>query len=194
MLTGMMVRKSQEISEERQDELEIVNFISEYKTRCQQDIDHLPVVEKTKKDVTLKGFAACRQLFDTYKRERGVPFFYWLSLYWPVYFSMMPWNSFIRFLSWFSLFSTASGAVGERLEGLARELEQLEYGKLSREFHEIAQRGNSFIRFLSWFSLFSTASRNHFSTRPFSSRQSANRSDRPDSFRLTFLMMVSHSL
>ena len=42
VLTGMMVRRSQEISEERQDELEIINFISEYKARCQQDIDHLP--------------------------------------------------------------------------------------------------------------------------------------------------------
>lgn len=83
VLTGMMVRKSQEISEERmgeghsQDDLDIVNFISEYKNRCQQDIYHLPVVEKTKKDITLKGFAACRQLFDTYKRERSVPFFYY---------------------------------------------------------------------------------------------------------------------
>lgn len=77
VLTGMMVRRSQEISEERQDELEIVNFISEYRTRCQQDIYHLPVVEKTKKDITLKGFGACRQLFETYKRERSVPFFYY---------------------------------------------------------------------------------------------------------------------
>ena len=83
VLTGMMVRKSQEISDERmgeghsQDDLEIVNFISEYKARCQQDIYHLPVVEKTKKEVTLKGFAACKQLFETYKRERSVPFFYY---------------------------------------------------------------------------------------------------------------------
>ncbi len=77
VLTGMMVRRNQEISEERQEELEIVNFIAEYKERCQQDIYHLPVVEKTKKDVTLKGFHVCRQLFETYKRERNVPFFYY---------------------------------------------------------------------------------------------------------------------
>ena len=83
VLTGMMVRRSQEILEERmgeghsQDELEIINFVSEYRTRCQQDIHHLPVVEKTKKDITLKGFAACKQLFETYKRERSVPFFYY---------------------------------------------------------------------------------------------------------------------
>ncbi len=77
VLTGMMVRKNQEISEEKQEELETVNFIAEYKERCTQDIYHLPVVEKTKKDVTLKSFHTCRQLFETYKRERNVPFFYY---------------------------------------------------------------------------------------------------------------------
>ncbi len=77
VLTGMMVRKSQEIAEERTDELEMIQFIAEYKERCEQDIYHLPVVEKTKKDVTLKGFHVCRQLFETYKRERSIPFFYY---------------------------------------------------------------------------------------------------------------------
>lgn len=77
VLTGMMVRRSQEIDENHQDELEVVNFISEYKAHCQQDLDHLPVVEKTKKDVTLKGFAVCKQLFETWKREWHVPFFYY---------------------------------------------------------------------------------------------------------------------
>jgi len=77
VLTGMMVRRNQEISEERQDELEMINFIAEYKERCPQDIYHLPVVEKTKKNITLKNFGACVQLFETYKRERVIPFFYY---------------------------------------------------------------------------------------------------------------------
>lgn len=77
VLTGMMVRKNQEISEERQEELEMINFIAEYKERCAQDIYHLPVVERTKKNVTLKGFHVCRQLFETYKQERSAPFFYY---------------------------------------------------------------------------------------------------------------------
>lgn len=77
VLTGMMVRRSQEISEEQQDELEMINFISEYRSHCQQDLDHLPVVEKTKKDVTLKGFAVCRQLFESYKKEKGISFSYY---------------------------------------------------------------------------------------------------------------------
>ena len=63
VLTGMMVRRSQEIREEHQDELEIVNFIAEYRTACLQNFNHSPVVEKTKKDITVKGFAVCRQLF-----------------------------------------------------------------------------------------------------------------------------------
>jgi len=77
VLTGMMVRKNQEILEESQDELEIINFIAEYKERCEMDLYHLPVVEKTKKDITLKNFHACKQLFESYKRERNVPFFYY---------------------------------------------------------------------------------------------------------------------
>lgn len=76
VLTGMMVRKSQELLEDRTDELEMVNFIAEYKRPCPQDIAHFPVVERTKKSVALKGFAECRQLFEGWKRERGVPFFY----------------------------------------------------------------------------------------------------------------------
>lgn len=74
----MMVRKRQEISGEETgsgEELEIVNLISEYKERCLLDISHLPVVEKTKKEITLKSFGACRQLFESWKRDKSVNFF-----------------------------------------------------------------------------------------------------------------------
>lgn len=76
-LTGMMVRRSQDPERESSEELEIINIISEYKERCQQDIFHLPVVEKTKKEVALKNFAACRQLFETYKKDRSMHFNYY---------------------------------------------------------------------------------------------------------------------
>ena len=56
VMIGMMVRKNQDLSEGNGEELEMVNFISEYKTRCELDIDHLPVIEKTKKEMALKGF------------------------------------------------------------------------------------------------------------------------------------------
>lgn len=74
VLTGMMVRKSQDITEGSGENLEIVNIISEYKTRCMQDIHNLPVVEKTKKEVRLKGFGACCQLFETYKKDSSMKF------------------------------------------------------------------------------------------------------------------------
>ena len=75
VLTGMMVRRSQET--ESSENLEMVNFISEYQERCTQDIYHLPVVEKTKKEMVLKNFGACKQLFETYKRDRSMHFFYY---------------------------------------------------------------------------------------------------------------------
>ena len=46
--TGMMVRRRQEITEESNDNLEIIQFISEYKSPCRQDIYHLPIVERNK--------------------------------------------------------------------------------------------------------------------------------------------------
>ena len=51
VMTGMMVRRSQDTQEGTQaDALEMINFISEYQESCVQDIHHLPVVEKGKKE------------------------------------------------------------------------------------------------------------------------------------------------
>ncbi len=68
VLAGMMVRRSQEVSGEGSEELEMVNIISEYRHPCLWDIHNLPVVEKKNKEITLKNFTACRQLFEQYKR------------------------------------------------------------------------------------------------------------------------------
>ena len=73
VMTGMMVRQSQ--GTEDGDELEMVNFISEYKDACPYDLHHIPVIEKTKDEISLKSFAVCRQLFDFYKKDRSVRFF-----------------------------------------------------------------------------------------------------------------------
>lgn len=76
VLTGMMVRRSQNVEENGQeDELEIVQLISEYTEPCLWDIHNLPIVEKSKKEVRLKTFAVCRQLFEDFKRERKGKFF-----------------------------------------------------------------------------------------------------------------------
>lgn len=75
VLTGMMVRKNQEIAEgELQEELEIYHIISEYRERCEQDIFHLPVVEKSENGMKLKGWGACKKIFEEMKKENGSRF------------------------------------------------------------------------------------------------------------------------
>ncbi len=76
-LTGMMVRKKQVSEEQSSEALEIINFISEYPSRCEHDIYNIPVVEKTKNEVLLKNFNANRQLFEMYKKDHSKKFFYY---------------------------------------------------------------------------------------------------------------------
>ncbi len=77
MMNGFMVRRNQNESEEQQDALEITGIISEYSAPCIWDIHNLPVVEKTKKEMNLKSYVACRQLFEGYKKDRDAAFFYY---------------------------------------------------------------------------------------------------------------------
>lgn len=78
VLTGMMVRRNQNLDDDNQtDSLEMINFVSEYREPCPHDIHHLPIVEKNKKEMILKNFSACKQLFETYKKDRSVQFFYY---------------------------------------------------------------------------------------------------------------------
>lgn len=75
VLTGMMVRRNQDTSEGNNENLEMVNFVCEYSTSCEQDIHHLPVVKKDKKEMLLRNFTDCRQLFESYKKDRSKKFF-----------------------------------------------------------------------------------------------------------------------
>lgn len=75
VLTGLMVRKNQEISEEKTDALEMMAIISEYKEPCMQDIHHLPVVEQNEKTMKLKSYNSCRKLFEEYKKDKKLSFF-----------------------------------------------------------------------------------------------------------------------
>lgn len=77
VLTGMMVRKNQEITEEElQEELEVCQFISEYQERCEQDIFRLPVVEKTDTGMQLKSWGNCKKLLEEMKKESSHFSFY----------------------------------------------------------------------------------------------------------------------
>ncbi|MDE6363519.1 MAG: hypothetical protein K2L86_04530 [Lachnospiraceae bacterium] len=73
-LVGMMVRRSQ-LSEDDDNRLEMVNFICEYSGRCAQDLYHMPVVEKKNKELVLKSYRECRQLFETYKKDSTLKFY-----------------------------------------------------------------------------------------------------------------------
>ena len=75
VLTGLMVRKNQEMSEEKTDALEMMAIISEYKEPCMQDIHHLPVVEQNEKTMKLKSYNSCRKLFEDYKKDKKISFF-----------------------------------------------------------------------------------------------------------------------
>lgn len=75
VLTGMMVRRNQDMETEQEEVLDMVTFISEYREACLQDIHHLPVVEKGAKEMVLKNFASCRQMFDAYKKDSSLRFF-----------------------------------------------------------------------------------------------------------------------
>ena len=75
VLTGLMFRKNQEISEEKTDALEMMAIISEYKEPCMQDIHHLPVVEQNEKTMKLKSYNSCRKLFEDYKKDKKLSFF-----------------------------------------------------------------------------------------------------------------------
>ncbi|MEY8389911.1 hypothetical protein AALA98_00845 [Lachnospiraceae bacterium 45-W7] len=77
VLAGMMVRKAADSEETAAESLEMVNFISEYPSACLHDIHHLPVLEKRKREIVLKNFASCRQLFEEYKKDSSMKFFYY---------------------------------------------------------------------------------------------------------------------
>ncbi len=75
VLAGMMVRKALDNEEHAGEGLEMVNFISEYPNPCLHDIHHLPVLEKGKREIVLKSFGACRQMFESYKKDSAMKFF-----------------------------------------------------------------------------------------------------------------------
>lgn len=77
VLTGMMVRRSQNMDKDQWENLDMINLVSEYREPCLTDIQHLPVVEKGKKEMVLKSFSSCRQLFEEFKKDSSLQFFYY---------------------------------------------------------------------------------------------------------------------
>ena len=68
VLTGMMVRKSQEISEEHsQTDLDMVQFIHEYKEQNPYDIHNIPFIRADDDRKTLLKYSECRALLEKVK-------------------------------------------------------------------------------------------------------------------------------
>ena len=77
VMVGMMVRRKQASGEEdSKDELDMVNFIYEYKEPDYFDIHNIPVIEVNGKVKKLRGFNACKGIFEETKREKGMAFQY----------------------------------------------------------------------------------------------------------------------
>jgi len=76
VLTGMMVRRNQEINEDGAQELEIINLIHEYNEENEVDIKHIPLVIQSGNSRKLKGFHACRQQFEKWKQDSEIKFDY----------------------------------------------------------------------------------------------------------------------
>lgn len=77
VMVGMMVRRKQATGEEdSRDELDMVNFIYEYKEANDFDIHNIPVIEVNGKVKKLRGFNACKGIFEEIKREKGISFQY----------------------------------------------------------------------------------------------------------------------
>ena len=75
LMNGFMIRRNQEDNEENPNLLDIMGVISEYDRPCLHDINNLPVLEKTKKEITLKTYLECRNLFESLKKDRDKRFY-----------------------------------------------------------------------------------------------------------------------
>ena len=78
VLTGMMVRKRQETSgEERQEPLEVINFIHEYDSESPYDIHQIPLIQTLEKTKKLIRFNEAKTLFEKLKKELHHKFAYY---------------------------------------------------------------------------------------------------------------------
>lgn len=76
VLTGMMVRKSQDIREDQsQNELDIIQFIHEYKDRNDYDIHNIPFISILNDNKKLKNYSNCKEILENLKLDRRYKFF-----------------------------------------------------------------------------------------------------------------------
>ncbi|WP_346867534.1 MULTISPECIES: hypothetical protein [unclassified Clostridium] len=76
--TGMMVRKKEgSLDEETIENLDIVNFIHEYKYKNENDIDNLTLIEELNGNKRIKSYANAKKLFEDLKKSCNGNFSYY---------------------------------------------------------------------------------------------------------------------
>lgn len=76
VLTGMMVRKSQEIKEDdNYNDLDIIQFIHEYRRENQYDIKNIPFIDTNDDNMVLKSFSSCKALLESLKLDKNYKFY-----------------------------------------------------------------------------------------------------------------------
>lgn len=77
-LTGMMVRKKQESSDEdSKDKLDIINFTHEYKKRNEYDIYNIKLVENSLNSKKILSFSQALEMFSQLKSNSNIKFNYY---------------------------------------------------------------------------------------------------------------------
>lgn len=78
LLTGMMVRKKENVSDEdSKEKLDIINFIHEYRSKNPYDIDSIPIIEVKSNSKVIKSFGNAKKLFEDLKKDRNLKFNYY---------------------------------------------------------------------------------------------------------------------
>lgn len=78
LLTGMMVRKKESISDEdSKEKLDIINFVHEYKLRNPYDINSIPIIEEKVDSRLIKSFINSKKLFEDLKKDISLKFNYY---------------------------------------------------------------------------------------------------------------------
>ncbi|WP_346940462.1 hypothetical protein [uncultured Clostridium sp.] len=78
LLTGMMVRKKDSSSDENsKDNLDIVNFIYEYKNKNEHDIKNFPIIEDSEGSRRIKSFVNSKKMFEDLKKDSKYNFNYY---------------------------------------------------------------------------------------------------------------------
>ncbi len=78
VLTGMMVRKKESgFDEDVKENLDIINFIHEYKYKNENDIDNLKLIEEINGSKRIKSYSNTKKLFEDLKKSCNGKFSYY---------------------------------------------------------------------------------------------------------------------